>query len=257
MAMRLSILASLTMWAAKISLAKRDQQEGYYDNVTLNRDVGRNDYESYGINMVWDVTDTLALEGTYKKEETKQDTPPLLNTGQPRHLFCSSYGYCSPSLDEPITGDRLEVANQGFRPSGELSTRDNPFITAPLDAIEPIPLEATFDVDFYSIEGRWEINDAFQVDYLFGHWESNETIISNWDGTPELLFGTSRPANYDQDSNELRLTYDAGGRLSFVAGLYYWESNYDIDLRSWVTFNPGLPRHATRCVSILGAEYDF
>ncbi|MEM8661700.1 MAG: TonB-dependent receptor, partial [Pseudomonadota bacterium] len=227
--------------AAKISLAKRDQQEGYYDNVTLNRDVGRNDYESYGINMVWDVTDTLALEGTYKKEETKQDTPPLLNTGQPRHLFCSSYGYCSPSLDEPITGDRLEVANQGFRPSGELSTRDNPFITAPLDAIEPIPLEATFDVDFYSLEGRWEINDAFQVDYLFGHWESNETIISNWDGTPELLFGTSRPANYDQDSNELRLTYDAGGRLSFVAGLYYWESNYDIDLRSWVTFNPNFP----------------
>jgi iron complex outermembrane receptor protein len=75
-----------------------------------------------------------------------------------------------------------------------------------------------------------------RVDYLYGHWESDETILSNWDGTPELLFGTDRPATYDQDSHELRLTYDGGGALSFVNGLYLWDSKYDIDLNSYVGF---------------------
>ena len=114
-------------------------------------------------------------------------------------------------------------------------------MASPVDDLVPVPLKATFDVDSYSFEARWELNDNYKVDYLYGHWESNETIVSNWDGTPEMLYGTNRPANYDQDSNELRLTYDAGGKLSFVAGLYYWESNYDIDLRSWIGFNPDFP----------------
>ncbi len=227
--------------AAKVSLAKRDQQEGYYENVTLKNDAGRNDYQSYGINLLWDVSDKLAIEGSYQKEETDQDTPPLLNTGQQRHLFCFAYGYCSPSLSKPITGDRLKVANQGFRPPGDPATRDNPFVTASIDDIVPVPLEATFDTDSYSMEVRWQLSDSYKVDYLFGHWESNETIVSNWDGTPELLYGTNRPANYDQDSHELRLTYDGGGNLSFVAGAYLWDSSYDIDLRSWVAFNPDFP----------------
>ena len=227
--------------AAKVSLAKRDQQEGYYKNVTLKNDAGRNNYESYGINLLWDVSEKLALEGSYQKEKTRQDTPPLLNTAQERHVFCSAYGYCSPSLDEPITGDRLKVANQGFKPGAPAATRDNPFVASSLDDLVPVPLKATFDVDSYSLEARWELNDSYKVDYLFGHWESNETIVSNWDGTPEMLYGTNRPANYDQDSNELRLTYDAGGKLSYVAGVYFWDSSYDIDLRSWIGFNPDFP----------------
>jgi len=227
--------------AAKVSLAKRDQKEGYYKNVTLKDDVGRNNYESYGINLLWDVTDSFALEGTYQKEKTRQDTPPLLNTAQQRHLFCFGYGYCSPSQDKPITGDRLKVAQVGYKPPGEPSSRDNPFVVADIDDIVEVPMKATFDVDSYSLEARWNLNDSYRIDYLFGHWESNETIISNWDGTPELLYGTSRPANYDQDSNELRLTYDGDGKWSYVAGLYYWNSNYDIDLRSWIGFNPDFP----------------
>ncbi len=227
--------------AAKVSLAKRDQQEGYYKNVTSKKDVGRNDYQAYGINLLWDVNEKLAIEGSYQKEETDQDTPPLLNTGQERHLFCFAYGYCSPSLSEPITGDRLKVAQVGYKPGAEAATRDNPFVASSIDDIVPVPMKATFDTDSYSFEVRWELSDSYKVDYLFGHWESNETIVSNWDGTPELLYGTNRPANYDQDSNELRLTYDAGGKLSYVAGLYLWESSYDIDLRSWVAFNPDFP----------------
>ena len=233
--------------AAKITLGKRDQQDGYYDNVTTGEDgVGENDYETYGINLLWDATDNLEFEFSYQHEDIDQDTPPLLNTGQQRHLFCNNtgqqpgndvdYGYCSPSLDKPITGDRLKVANRGLKPPGAPADRNNPITFSGADEAIPTKLDASFETDFYTFETRWSITDSYRIDYLYGHWESEEEIVSNWDGTPELLYGTNRPANYDQDSHELRLTYDAGGKLSFVGGLYYWSSNYDIDLNSWVGF---------------------
>jgi len=219
---------------AKVTLAKRDQKEGYYKNITEGGDAGRNNYETYGINMLWDVTDNLALEGTYQKEKTRQDTPPLLNTAQPRHAFCSGFGFCSPSLDEPITGDRYKIAQDYVRPGGERSTRSNPVVASARSDVVQAPGHATFDTDFYEFEARWQLNDAIRLDYLYGYWESDETILSNWDGTPILLYGTDRPAHYKQSSNELRLTYDAGGPLSFVAGLYLWDSKYAIQLRSYV-----------------------
>ena len=220
--------------AVKLSAAKRDQQEGYYDNVNTGDDVGENDYQALGFNLLWAPRDDLELEYTFQLEEIDQDTPPLLNTGQERHLFCSAYGYCSPSLDEPITGDRLKVANIGYRPP---APPDPLGINATPDSAKiPVPLDASFDADTHILEAHWDLNDDITLDYIYGRFETEEEIISNWDGTPELLFGTTRPADYQQDSHELRVTYDAGGRLNFVAGLYYWESDYSIDLRSWIGF---------------------
>ena len=49
-------------FAVKLSAAKRDQQEGYYDNDYVGRDVGRNDYQSLGLNFLWTPSDSLELE---------------------------------------------------------------------------------------------------------------------------------------------------------------------------------------------------
>ena len=75
--------------------------------------MGRNDYRSFGFNALWTPNDDFELEYTGQIEETDQDTPPLLNTGQDRHLFCSAYGYCSPALNSTITGDRRETDVDG------------------------------------------------------------------------------------------------------------------------------------------------
>ena len=238
--------------AAKLTVAKRDQREGYFDNATTGEtDRGAVDYESYGLNVLWTVTDALELEFTYQEEDTDQDTPELVNTGQSRHMFCNNtgqspgndvdYGYCSPSMDRPISGDRLVTLNKGLRSGGPTADKDNPLVFSLEQDAVPLPLDSTFDTEQYAIEARWSPNDSYQVDYLFGHWESDETAFTNWDGTPDLLYSTSRPGSYEQDSHELRLTYDAGGSLSFVGGVYYWESSYIAESNSWVGFPaPGL-----------------
>ena len=69
--------------AAKVTLAKRDQQEGFFDNATTGENNrGAVDYQSYGLNLMWTASDSLELEFTYQEEETDQDTPELINTGQ-------------------------------------------------------------------------------------------------------------------------------------------------------------------------------
>ena len=219
--------------AVKLSGAMRDQGEGYYDNDEIGRDVGRNDYQMYGANIVWTPTDSLELEYTGQIEETDQDTPPLLNTGQPRHLFCAAYGYCSPNENSTITGDRRKTANVGYIPP---DPGDAVIAVSTPDQAREAEMAATFDADTHIIEARWQATDALSVDYVFGSYESDETIISNWDGTPDFLYGTTRPATYEQTTHELRLGWDNGGAINAVVGAYLWDSEYEIPLRSWVGF---------------------
>ncbi len=114
-------------------------------------------------------------------------------------------------MDTPLSGDRWKTTQFGVGPN-----------------------DASFDADTYIFEVRWDINDTLRLDYIVGRWETDETALTDWDATIAPIFHTSRPADYEQTSNELRLTYDAGGRFSGTAGVYVWESEYNADLFSFV-----------------------
>ncbi|MEM9622326.1 MAG: TonB-dependent receptor [Pseudomonadota bacterium] len=204
--------------AIKLTGTFDDQGEGYYDNINTGRDEGRVEYQSLGFNALYTVDDTLEFEYTYQRERTDQDTPPLLYVGQPGQLFCDGFGFCAPDLDTPISGDRWKTAQDLVGPD-----------------------DATFDADTHILEAHWDINENWTMDYIFGSWETEETVLTDFDAVPSLLFHTSRPAEYEQSSHELRFTYDGGGALSGTVGLYLWESEYEIRLRSFIGFaGPGV-----------------
>ncbi|MDP5055133.1 MAG: TonB-dependent receptor plug domain-containing protein, partial [Congregibacter sp.] len=223
--------------AAKVSLARNNQQKGYFYNVSTQEDDGMVDYESYGLNLLWNATDTLELEYTYTNEETEQDTPPLLNVGQPDQLFCAAFGLCGQSVNLPTTGNRYRTSTLKFEPTtyalnpAPLQTVVSP--TADLIANNDL---ATFDAETHIFEARWDITDSLRVNYIYGTFETEETVVTNFTAEAPMLFGTDRPAEYEQVSHELRFTYDDGGPFKLVAGLYDWYSEYDIRLRSWITF---------------------
>jgi iron complex outermembrane receptor protein len=233
--------------AAKLTAAKREQDEGYFTNVISGDDEGRSDYQSFGTNILWKAMENLELEFTAQVEDTDQDTPPLLYTGQSDSVFCLAYGYCSPSESKPYTGDRYKVGTIG--PGGEMLVRTGSnTIDPPGDsAVDPFyPNEteknrdAIFDADTYIAEARWELTDAYRIDYIYGSWETEEKVWTDWDGTPSLLFHTDRPADYNQESHELRLSFDNGGALKWTTGAYFWESDYQIDLVSYIGFRDDL-----------------
>ncbi len=218
--------------AVKLSAAKREQKEGYYKNVVSGHDIGREDYKSVGVNVLFTPTDSMEFEYTGNFERTDQDTPPLLNTGQPGTLFCDVYGYCAPSLTSTITGSRRAVASVALRPPDPGGAA---FYASTPDQLEPTNFNATFDVDMHILEYRWAVNDHYHVDAIYGHWKSSETVFTDWDGTPEMLYHTDRPGGWKQDSGELRLTY-TGDRFNWVAGAFLWKSDFNIRLRSYIGF---------------------
>ena len=223
--------------AAKLSLARNNLQDGYFYNVALQEREGAIDYESYGVNLLWTPTDTFELEYTFTDERTDQDTPPLLNVGQPDQLFCAAFDLCGTSVSQPTTGDRYRTARRIFEPTTwtDFPLPDGVVTSSPDDLI-PNNDGASFDAVTHILEARWDINENLRMNYIFGTFETEETIVSNWTAEEPMLFGTDRPAEYEQMSHELRFTYDAGGRFKLVAGLYDWYSEYDIRLRSWITF---------------------
>lgn len=224
--------------AAKVSAAKNDQQEGYFTNTNTGDDEGAVDYQSFGINLLWDASDTLEFEYTYQDEETVQDTPPLVNMAQPDTLFCGSFGFCAQSVSTPSSGDRYKVTTLKFEPTtASLSPAPTGIVTSPIADLIPNNDDATFDAETHILETRWNITESLQLNYIYGSFETQETVVTNFASEPVMLFGTDRPAEYEQESHEIRFTYDAGGALNFVAGAYFWESEYDIRLRSWITFS--------------------
>ncbi len=224
-------------FAVKLSAAKNDLGDGYFENISTGEDEGAIDYQSYGVNLLWNATETLEFEYTYQDEETEQDTPPLVNMAQDDTLFCGAFELCAQSVSKPSSGDRYKTTRVIFEPStASLSPQPDETVVSPISELERNFDDATFDAETHILEARWDISDAVTMNYIYGTFETEETIVSNWTAEPPMLFGTDRPAEYEQESHELRFTYDDGGRLNFVVGAYFWESEYDIRLRSWITF---------------------
>ena len=219
--------------AVKLTASMRDQNEGYYDNVSRRGDQGRQDYTNLGVNLLWNPMDTLELEYTYNREELDQDTPPLVNITRSDQAFCIFKGYCGTALGNTITGDRLTVAGAGGAPTPPPGFETNVSLRA--DAGDNY-MDAFFDTNTHIFEARWDISDSLRMDYIFGRWESEEDSLQDWDGTPDILYHTQRPGEWEQDSHELRFTWDNGGAITGQAGLFYWESEYESRMRSYIGF---------------------
>ncbi len=222
-------------FGAKINGAYHKQGEGYFTNLNNGRKDGQYEYTAGGINLLWAPTDGLELEWTSQIERTDQDSNQLLNNGQPDQAFCLFFGWCAPDTSTPVSGDRYDVLQEYENYTWPFGAADSP----DFDHNGLSPYDSSFDADTHQLEVRWDINDAYRIDYIGGYWETEEKVITDWDGVTDLIFHTDRPAEYEQLTNELRLTYDAGGRLVYTVGAYYWDSEYEIRLLSWIANGPG------------------
>ena len=216
--------------ALKLTASYKDQGEGYVTNNVTGRKDGQVEYTALGINPLFKPTEGLEIEFTYLQERTDQDTPTLLNIAQPGQVFCAGFGVCSPDGKTPISGGRYR-SDQAYGDDVTWILGEDPNFDPPLS-----PYDTTYDADTIQLDVRWDINDEYRFDYIFGNWETEETVMTDWDGVQEVMFHTDRPAEYEQDSHELRLTYDAGSDLSYTVGAYFLDSEYTIRLLSWIWF---------------------
>jgi iron complex outermembrane receptor protein len=194
--------------------------DGWFYNRSLGKDTGDTDYAVISPSFTWKPTENIDVYYRFDKSEQDQDANTVLNMAQADQVFCFYYDQCAQGLDSPQSGDRYVV----------LQNADDPY-------------QSYFDSDMHVVNATWRLNDRYSVAYVFGNYATEEKVYQDWDGTDLTLYHTDRPAEYDQTSHELRLAYD-GEKLSYTVGAYLWNSEYRIDLVSYIGFGDflfGLP----------------
>ncbi len=195
----------------KLAGAMNDR-DGYFDNLTLGRDSGEQDFFSVSPSILWRPTENLEFYYRYDRNEQDQDSNTVQNMAQDDQMFCFYYDQCALSVTTPQSGDRYDVLQN-----------------------EP-GKNAFFNSDMHVFNARWDVGPGYRLEYLFGDFETDEAVTQDWDGTALTLYHTDRPATYGQYSHELRLTHVTDSPLSYTLGAYYWKSNYRIDLLSYIGF---------------------
>ena len=206
-------------WAFKIGGAKRER-DGWFRNRTLGIETGDTDYRSVSPSVLWRPTSNLEFYYRFDKSWQDQDSNVLHNMAQPDQAFCFFYNQCAQSVTRPQSGDRYTVLVDGEDPN------------------------AYMDTETHIFNAKWNVTDDYLIEYIFGSLESDEAVYQDWDGTALMLYHTDRPSTYSQISHELRLTATPGDRLSYTIGAYFWNSDYRIDLTSYIGFGDflyGLP----------------
>jgi iron complex outermembrane receptor protein len=191
----------------------RAQTDDFYDNQTLGEDYGGRRYDNYGVSARIEKGD-LDIVATWDRinERTEIDTGSTSQTGL--DLIC---------LQVPVPGLGL------IRPTGipneqcDRNTGDDLYTT-----FSNVQGLATNEGDNITINANLELG-GLQIASVTGWRTSRENVRQDFDSTSINFFDTNRAQTYRQFSQEIRVAGDLTNSIDFVAGFYYFNSNYTLD----------------------------
>ncbi|MGB3807700.1 MAG: TonB-dependent receptor [Erythrobacter sp.] len=184
--------------------------DGYYDNVTLDRTTGSNSNTNVGASLLIEPTAGLDILLIGEYSEIGGD-PAVSSLSNDNDVICISLGAVIP---EQCNRNRREDLYTAF--ANELGSIE-------------------FDEVAFSGQVNWEFGDL-TLTSITALRDSDEQVIQDFDGTSIPFFQTNRVQDYRQFSQELRLGGEFFEGLSGVAGLFYWNNDYQLDQ---VTTLPG------------------
>ena len=206
------------------------QFDGFIDNDFAGGEMPEKDYQNYGLNLL--ITPTDNFEANLTMEQFKDDSQGA--------AFLTNYNL-APGVAAAPADPRQQDLSGGFLSctlfaSGAIpqwnsdvpcrTSLSTPSSTS-LDTKNPSSLE----VDAYTLTMSLDLNDNFRLVSVTGYRDMDEDRKYDFDGTSSDHITIERNNVYDQISEELRLEGE-WDNVSFVAGAYYWESEFTQD---WVT----------------------
>jgi outer membrane receptor protein involved in Fe transport len=215
------------------------QGDGYLDGKGNTNDMPEQDYQNGGLTLLVTPTEDFEAAFTIEKFKDKSDGGGSLTN------YNLGAGVAAP----PPPGSPETDLSGGFFSSG-LFTLGLP--GGPLEGVIPqwdstVPARTNlktatstsvdtenpseFDVDAYTLNTRYRLNDTFTIATVSGYRDMTEDRLLDFDGSADNFITLSRNNDYDQKSVELRLegTWD---KATLTTGVQYWDSEFTQD---WVT----------------------
>ena len=222
------------------------EDETFAVNTATGSPEDQADNISYGAAFLYEPNDRFqALVSIDAFEDESQGTP-LFNLTQPGELFCdlpnllTSFGVFAPSsLDAGCASRSLAV---GEASDFSLFTRESPF----LSTVEGSSLTANIE---------YKISDNLTFTSITGYRESDEQLLNETLGAPNIqinagpgfvisapILATNRLTESEQFSQELRLSGNINERLTFVSGVIFSQSEFEVGPGVFPSegFSPGL-----------------
>ncbi len=186
-------------WAVKLTASSLNQGKGYSES-RLGGEMGKKDTTSAGVHFLWQPVDTFTGELDFGYSNMEGKTAAVLATStQGQDAFCtfySLYGYsCNDQSGEPIGGDRHKNDANWIGDVG----------------LEKIQASVRMSVD---------ISDEYSLSYIGSFLTSDDEYKADMDGIGATLYHVNRWGDYEQSTNEVRLSRDAGDALTWQAGLF-------------------------------------
>ncbi len=207
------------------------RQDGFIENTGEGGDFGDRESEGVRLDFSWDVHDNLRLDYGYDKSKVRVIGYSLQAIAEPH----DDNGSGTPI---EIFQNRLgQEAKQFYDYPGKDVRADSLYSAVPLDY-------STNIIEGHSLTLGWNLGETQLIKYIAGYREMRDRtngVLSAGSSSDEyridysaytskdgslFLPTTPQPLDQDQISHELQWQGSAfGGRLEYIAGLYYFEEN--------------------------------
>lgn len=216
---------------------------GTFYNRTLDRRVSRKNYQA-GSAAVRFTPGDLDLQVTYDHVTDKSDLPALISTYSSTTRPTNSPGLLDGADRSCGNANLAGICNRSV-PDG-VSTQN-------------IVPKAYYNLDAVTVNAKADLG-PLTFAAVTGYRTSREWALQDPDGTEYDLFQTYRPQKFRQFSQEMRLESNFDGPVSFVAGVYYFNSVYSMRQSSLVARalnNPALPLSAGNLYPSFGVRQRY
>lgn len=184
--------------------------DGAIKNKTLNDDAAGEDYQTYGFASLWTPTENIDLKFHYENYQDDSETGAYRNENgswvDKGALACGLEGVLWPvgCKDSDPDSDRDNVTG------ARKNTGDS-------------------ETDMYILTANWDI-DSMLLTSITAYRDVDEHYLNNFDPSPADFLYLDYFNDWEQFSQELRVTSQFSDTFEFVAGLYYWDVQYE---QSW------------------------
>lgn len=179
------------------------QSDGFQHDVATGKRLGRTNSENFGAAIRFKPTDTLDMILTLEKQD-QQFESYMASTSVPGDVFCNFLpaGACGGNMTTDLYKVYKGIDTPGFYKAKA----------------------ATLNID-------WKAGPV-DVTSITSYRKSREHVV--FDVGTAGLFIADRPQTYEQFSQELRFAGDLFDGFDYVAGLYYFQSDYELNQRTFV-----------------------
>ncbi|MDX1734510.1 MAG: TonB-dependent receptor, partial [Halioglobus sp.] len=226
-------------FAARLAF-KYDESDGYIDNEFLDEDEPAVENAVFRLTTVWEPTDTLQATFKYSHADSERTGAPsatwkFLSAAERAELVPNAgafadiaYSLMDANFPEfpGIAGDDFTT----FKDNGDGIDRDGEI------GIGKYPDGDDSEVDNFVLNLDWSVGD-YTVTAITGWSEYEVQANADVDWLPLQFIARDDDQQYEQFSQELRLTSPGGEFFDFVTGLYYDDSKLEIDRRVTLDLN--------------------